>query len=78
VISTAEVERRLHDAGLEGTWKGTPPPGFESLRIDSRNVTAGDLFCAIRGARVDGHSYLDQALAAGAAGAVVEQAWDNG
>jgi UDP-N-acetylmuramoyl-L-alanyl-D-glutamate--2,6-diaminopimelate ligase len=74
VIGSAEVERRLHDAGLEMARVGTPPPGFTALRIDSRFVEPGDLFCAIRGTRVDGHSFLDQVTAAGAAGAVVERA----
>ncbi|MCL7977083.1 MAG: UDP-N-acetylmuramoyl-L-alanyl-D-glutamate--2,6-diaminopimelate ligase [marine benthic group bacterium] len=74
MIGSARVERRLHEAGLEVTREGTPPPGFTALRIDSRLVTPGDLFCAIRGTRVDGHSFLDRVAAAGAAGAVVELA----
>jgi UDP-N-acetylmuramoyl-tripeptide--D-alanyl-D-alanine ligase len=39
--------------------------------IDSRRVQAGDLFVALSGERVDGHDYVDGALAAGAAGAIV-------
>lgn len=42
------------------------------VAIDSRKVAAGDLFVALRGARVDGHSYLAQAQAAGAVAAIVE------
>ncbi|MGW8281844.1 MAG: Mur ligase domain-containing protein [Gemmatimonadota bacterium] len=30
------------------------------LRLDSRTVGPDDLFCAIRGTRVDGHSFLDR------------------
>ncbi len=78
MIGSAEVERRLREAGLELAREGTPPPGFKALRIDSRLVTPGDLFCAIRGTRTDGHSFLDRAAAAGAAGAVVEMAGDAG
>jgi len=74
VITSAEVERRLHDAGLDGFWEGTPPPGFQALQIDSRRVSAGDLFCAIPGTRADGHDFIDRAAAAGAAAAVAERA----
>ena len=40
---------------------------------DSRCVRPGDLFVAIRGFVDDGHRYIDQALARGAAAVVVEQ-----
>ena len=43
-----------------------------SVAIDSREVGPGDLFVAIRGARVDGHDFLPQAFDAGAAGAIVD------
>ncbi|MHB8637335.1 MAG: UDP-N-acetylmuramoyl-tripeptide--D-alanyl-D-alanine ligase [Fimbriimonadaceae bacterium] len=39
---------------------------------DSRDVQAGDLFLAIKGARTDGHTHVVDALDAGAAAAVVE------
>lgn len=76
MILTVEVERRLRDAGLRGFWEGTPPPGFQALRLDSRTVGPGDLFCAIPGTRFDGHSFLDRVAAAGAAAAIVEHAGD--
>lgn len=78
MISSAAVERRLQDAGLDGVWEGTPPPGFQALQIDSRRVSAGDLFCAIPGTRVDGHDFVDDAAAAGAAAAVAERAGGAG
>jgi UDP-N-acetylmuramoyl-tripeptide--D-alanyl-D-alanine ligase len=40
--------------------------------IDSRNVTAGSLFVALKGSQSDGHKYIDQAFAQGA-GAVLIQ-----
>lgn len=40
--------------------------------IDSRTIRPGELFFALRGPSADGHDYVAQALAAGAAGAVVE------
>ncbi|MBK5098247.1 MAG: hypothetical protein JJE01_10725, partial [Gemmatimonadetes bacterium] len=76
MISRIEVEQRLRDAGLQGLWEGTPPPGFEALRLDSRTIGPGDLFCAIPGTRFDGHSFLDRVAAAGAAAAIVEYAGD--
>lgn len=41
------------------------------VSTDSRNVCAGDLFVALKGPRFDGHEFVDRALAAGAAAALV-------
>jgi UDP-N-acetylmuramoyl-tripeptide--D-alanyl-D-alanine ligase len=41
--------------------------------IDSRTITAGELFFAVKGERLDGHDYVAQALERGAAGAVVRR-----
>ena len=43
--------------------------------IDSRTINAGDLFFAVKGDRVDGHDYIEAALANGAAGCVVSNHW---
>ena len=43
--------------------------------IDSRTLNAGDLFFAVKGDRVDGHDYVEGALANGAAGCVVSNHW---
>lgn len=48
---------------------------FTGVSIDSRTVTAGQLFVAIRGARTDGHRYWQQAVDQGAAGLIVEHAY---
>lgn len=45
---------------------------FSGVSIDSRTVRPGELFIALRGQRSDGHAYLDQAIAAGATGVIVE------
>ena len=42
--------------------------------IDSRTVSAGDLFFAVRGDRLDGHDYVAAALERGAIAAVVSRA----
>ena len=44
------------------------------LAIDSRAVTTGDLFVAIRGDRVDGSDFIEKALARGAAAVVSSRA----
>jgi UDP-N-acetylmuramoyl-L-alanyl-D-glutamate--2,6-diaminopimelate ligase len=46
-------------------------PVIRGLTYHSRSVTAGDLFFALRGAVVDGHDYLQQAIDLGAAAVVV-------
>jgi UDP-N-acetylmuramoyl-tripeptide--D-alanyl-D-alanine ligase len=43
--------------------------------IDSRTIGAGDLFFAVRGERLDGHEYVQTALANGAVAAVVSNRW---
>jgi UDP-N-acetylmuramoyl-tripeptide--D-alanyl-D-alanine ligase len=43
--------------------------------IDSRTLSAGDLFFAVKGDRVDGHDYVADALANGAVAAVVSRHW---
>src|SRR5579864_3385546 len=45
-------------------------PGWS---IDSRTITAGDLFFALRGPQHDGHAYVQAVIARGAVGAVVEE-----
>ncbi|MCL6548003.1 MAG: UDP-N-acetylmuramoyl-tripeptide--D-alanyl-D-alanine ligase, partial [Alicyclobacillus sp.] len=41
------------------------------VQVDSRKVSAGDLFVAFRGERADGHDFVGAAFAAGAAAAMV-------
>jgi len=45
---------------------------FASVHTDSREVQPGGLFFALRGAEKDGHRYVADAVARGAAGVVVE------
>jgi UDP-N-acetylmuramoyl-L-alanyl-D-glutamate--2,6-diaminopimelate ligase len=47
-------------------------PIVRGVSHDSRAVTAGDVFVALRGAQADGHDFLGQALALGAVAVVVE------
>ena len=59
-------------AGVLGT---TAPEdvAFTGISTDSRSVHAGELFVALEGPRFDGHRFLDQAVQAGARGAVVRR-----
>jgi len=45
----------------------------EGYSIDSRTLRPGDLFFAVKGERLDGHDFVEQALAKGAAAAVVRK-----
>lgn len=41
--------------------------------IDSRTIATGDIFVAIKGARQDGHDFLQQAVERGACGIIIER-----
>jgi len=46
--------------------------------VDTRTQQPGDVYFALRGANRDGHDFVPQALARGAAAVVVEAAWNAG
>ena len=47
------------------------PAAFMRVTTDSRSIARDDLFVALKGERFDGHDFVSQALAAGAAAAMV-------
>jgi UDP-N-acetylmuramoyl-tripeptide--D-alanyl-D-alanine ligase len=71
----------MPDIRLTGQWvveamsgaiiSGEATQEFSGVSIDTRTLTAGQLFIAIRGDRFDGVDFAAAALAAGAAGVVV-------
>jgi len=60
-----------------GTADGRPPGNrIESIAIDSRTATAGDLFVALKDKR-DGHDFVASAFKAGASAALVSNDYDR-
>jgi UDP-N-acetylmuramoyl-tripeptide--D-alanyl-D-alanine ligase len=57
-------------AAMAGTLVGDDRP-FTEVATDSRTLPAGALFVALKGPRFDGHAFLGDVAARGAAGAVV-------
>ena len=68
-LSLGEIAAILH--GISGA----PDRVARSYSIDSRSIASGSLFFAIRGPSRDGHVFVAEAVARGAAGAVVEREW---
>ena len=64
---------------IEAATGGHASTDFEvsGVAFDSREVQEGDLFVALKGEQADGHAYLDQAFAKGAAAAIVDRPTDR-
>jgi len=73
-ISTEELTAALTAANLLVETRGQLPEEVVSVEDDSRRVSRGSLFIAVRGSDRDGHDYLEKARDAGAAAALVEDA----
>ena len=67
-----DVVAALRQAGLLTTEPVGALPAITGLTADSRRLTAGMLYCAVRGAVQDGHGYLPAVAQGGAAAALVE------
>jgi UDP-N-acetylmuramoyl-tripeptide--D-alanyl-D-alanine ligase len=74
MITAMEIATALRPVLREAPAVG--PMKFRHAVVDSRNVCKGDLFIALRGERADGHDFVADALAHGAAGAIVEREQD--
>ncbi|MBT9371032.1 UDP-N-acetylmuramoylalanyl-D-glutamyl-2,6-diaminopimelate--D-alanyl-D-alanine ligase [Rhizobium sp. CSW-27] len=61
-------------AVMGGRPVGSAPAGVTGISIDSRTITPGEAFFAIKGERVDGHDYATLAVANGASLIVVSEA----
>ena len=49
----------------------------DGISTDSRDIKEGDLYLAISGEKVDGHSFLEEVFAKGASAALVNKSIDN-
>lgn len=67
--------RLVRQAGLADRWPGVDP-AITSVVEDSRKATPGACFVAVRGTKTDGHRFVANAVAAGAAAIVCEQPVD--
>ena len=70
--------RRLSEVAraVEGSLEGDDVD-VRAVSTDSREVTEGSLFIALPGDRTDGHRFVDQAFAGGAAAAIVDEPVDG-
>ena len=64
----------LRAAGELVTVEGTLPEIGTGISDDSRGISPGGVFMAVRGSAGDGHDYLAAAQAGGATAAIVEDA----
>ncbi|MGC4000614.1 MAG: UDP-N-acetylmuramoyl-tripeptide--D-alanyl-D-alanine ligase [Anaeromyxobacter sp.] len=62
-------------AATGGRWSSPPAAPLEGVSTDTRALPAGCLFVALRGERYDGHAFLAEAAARGAAAALVDEAF---
>ena len=52
---------------------GQPDVAFDAVSTDTRSLGPGALFIALRGERFDGHAFVPDAVARGAAGLLVSE-----
>ncbi len=69
-MQLADLIQRLSAKSIHGSVDRE----ITGVRYDSRRVTAGNLFVAVRGDSFDGHSFIEQAIDKGAVAVVGEQA----
>jgi len=71
-VAMTTIVNELRDAGVLVSAGERLPAHVAEVTDDSRQVRAGTLFLAVRGAERDGHDFLPAAERAGAAAAVVD------
>jgi UDP-N-acetylmuramoyl-L-alanyl-D-glutamate--2,6-diaminopimelate ligase len=60
------LSKLLDGAGVASSRPPEPDVEVSGVRLDSRKVTEGDLFCALRGQKLNGDDFALQAIAGGA------------
>jgi UDP-N-acetylmuramoyl-L-alanyl-D-glutamate--2,6-diaminopimelate ligase len=73
-VSVRQIKAALADRGLLVSASNDLPDQATGISDDSRKVSPGDLFIAVRGWNSDGHDFLDAARDRGAIAAIVEDA----
>jgi UDP-N-acetylmuramoyl-L-alanyl-D-glutamate--2,6-diaminopimelate ligase len=73
-VSVKEIKAALADRALLVSASNDLPDQATGISDDSRKVSPGDLFIAVRGWNSDGHDFLDAARDRGAIAAIVEDA----
>ena len=73
-VSVKEIKAALAERGLLVSASKDLPDHAMGVSDDSRKVSPGDLFIAVRGWNSDGHDFLDAARDRGAIAAIVEDA----
>ena len=71
-VRVADIEAALNRHGLLAGVNGALPAEAAGISDDSRKVSRGDLFVAVRGWNSDGHDFLNAAAERGASVAIVE------
>ena len=69
ILSIEEVLKATRGKLLQGEGNTS----FQGISTDSRTVTEGELFIALKGSRFDGHHYVLEALEKKAGGVVIEE-----
>lgn len=70
------MDRLLEDVEVLSTRGQLKAAEVTSVEYDSRQATAGSLFCCIPGAEADGHDFASDAVGRGAVGLLVERPQD--
>ena len=58
-----------------GHWDPQPPASIRGINHDTRTCEEGNLYIALHGERHDGHTFVKDAAARGASGAMVTETW---
>jgi UDP-N-acetylmuramoyl-L-alanyl-D-glutamate--2,6-diaminopimelate ligase len=61
----------IYKAGIEALI-GPPDPSIAGIQFDSRKISGGDLFVAMKGTLSNGHDYIEKAIESGATAIVCE------
>ena len=67
-----QLQKLLEAITIEGT-QGELNREISGIQIDSRQITAGQVFVAVRGSQNDGHKYIEKAIELGATAIVCEE-----